>query len=191
MLNFNLSISLYLALAFAPLLAALVVAAVYDVRTRRIPNLLALSLIIAGLLRFALTSNSLTITQAIIGLVLGFVVGTVLFALRALGGGDVKLLAAIGVWTGPTLLLAVLALSLVLAMLLAIVSAVRRGALRNLMANALAMLLDMYNRRSPALAEPGAKTWKSSGRPLPFAVPLALATLLTILFAGALAGGAA
>src|SRR6202043_2762082 len=83
------------------LLALVLGAAVYDVRYRRIPNWLTVLGVLGGLainmfiypvwpgLRFSLA-----------GLGLAFGIYLVLYALRAMGAGDVKLMAAIGAIVG-------------------------------------------------------------------------------------------
>jgi prepilin peptidase CpaA len=82
--------------------AALVLAAGYDVATYTIPNWLSLAIaavfpamaLIAGL---SLTAFGLHIAIAVATLSFGIV----LFAMRLLGGGDAKLLAATALWMGP------------------------------------------------------------------------------------------
>lgn len=75
-------------------LCACAIAAVYDVRTRKIPNALPLALALAGL-GFALSHGFASVLTAV-GLMLGtLVLGTFAFARGWLGGGDVKLAAAV------------------------------------------------------------------------------------------------
>src|SRR4051812_22980547 len=90
----------YTLLAFAPMLALLVWAACIDVRSRRIPNWLCLTLILTGLTRSFFAHSDVTPLGALAGFGLGFGLGFLLFAIRALGGGDVKLLAGVGTWIG-------------------------------------------------------------------------------------------
>jgi prepilin peptidase CpaA len=87
-------------------ISCLVAAAVFDVRERRIPNACCLGLALAGLLRLFLAVflsengpvgpilGDLALTLAV------FLAGAGLFAAGALGGGDVKLLAAACLWLG-------------------------------------------------------------------------------------------
>ena len=91
-------------------LGGLADAALSDFRRYLIPNRDAL-ILLAG---FALYAWARDLTPVEIMSHLGaaavlFVVGALLFALRVWGGGDVKLLAAVGLWTGfyglPRLLL--------------------------------------------------------------------------------------
>src|SRR5688572_21269110 len=98
--------TLYAWLIYAPMIALLVWAAVVDLRVRRIPNWLTFSLVLSGIAHSlvpAAAGAAATVTpaQAGLGLLVGFGLPFVLFALGALGGGDVKLLAGIGAWLGP------------------------------------------------------------------------------------------
>ncbi len=88
----------------AALAIALVIAAFTDLKSRRIANWLNLS--VAVLAPVFWWANGLTIwpDMAIqLGLAIAtFAVLSVLFALRAMGGGDVKLLTALALWIEPT-----------------------------------------------------------------------------------------
>jgi prepilin peptidase CpaA len=89
------------------LLVLVLVAAVYDVRYRRIPNWLTASGVLAGLLLNAflqapppsvLSFGGLLF--ALKGLGMAFVLYFLLYAIRAMGAGDVKLMAAVGALVG-------------------------------------------------------------------------------------------
>ncbi len=76
-------------------------AAAWDVFSRRIPNLLPL---IIAALYFAQAIYVQAWTDIPWHLLTGFgvlAVGIVIFALKLIGGGDVKLLAALSLWAGP------------------------------------------------------------------------------------------
>lgn len=87
-----------------PLTLALVVAlvaAVIDLRSRRIPNLLTLGALATGLVLQLVLGGVSGGVLALLGAVACGVPATGLFLLRGLGGGDVKLLAACGAMLGP------------------------------------------------------------------------------------------
>jgi prepilin peptidase CpaA len=75
-------------------LFACILAAISDVRTRRIPNVIPLAVVLATL-GFALPHGAVTVLTAIALTVMTMLVGTLAFARGWLGGGDVKLLAAV------------------------------------------------------------------------------------------------
>ena len=77
------------------------VACVFDIRTRRIPNALTLSTALAGLLYHVATSGTSGAQTAAAGWLVGLLLLLPYFALGGMGGGDVKLMAALGAWLGP------------------------------------------------------------------------------------------
>ena len=94
----------------AALAIALLVAAFTDLRHRRIGNWLTAAIALAAPAFWWASGLSLWPEVALqIGVALGtFAVLAVLFALRAMGGGDVKLLTALALWIEPTLFLKLL-----------------------------------------------------------------------------------
>jgi prepilin peptidase CpaA len=74
---------------------------VTDVRSRRIPNLLTFGAAAGGLVFHTIAGGSGGFVQAAAGWLVGAAMFFVPFALGGLGGGDVKLLAALGAWVGP------------------------------------------------------------------------------------------
>lgn len=73
----------------------------YDLRTRRLPNLLTLGSAVAALLYAVSTVGLGGAVASISGWAAGLALFLPLFALGGLGAGDVKLLAAFGAWLGP------------------------------------------------------------------------------------------
>ena len=97
-------------LATVALVALLVLACWFDVRERRIPNALTLAGAAAALLlRSGWGWGS--VLEGAAGAGLAVVVGLVPFALGYLGGGDVKLLGAVGASMGTDRLLGALLLA--------------------------------------------------------------------------------
>ncbi len=99
-----------LPIASLAFVAAVADAALSDVRALRIPNR-DVVILLAAFAAFAL-ARPLPFNVALHHLaaaLLLFGLGAILFALKVWGGGDVKLLAAVGLWTGfsglPALLL--------------------------------------------------------------------------------------
>jgi prepilin peptidase CpaA len=99
-----------------------------DVRSRRIPNRLTIAgLLIALSLRVLL--GLVPLWQGVLGAVLALGISTVLFALGILGGGDAKLLTAVGAFLGPAGFVGALAISCIAGAVLALADAARRGVL--------------------------------------------------------------
>jgi prepilin peptidase CpaA len=98
----------------AVLLLLLAIAVVSDWRQRRIPNVLVLVSLFAGLLfhsvgaqegaaggLFSTRPGPLGFWQALAGAVTAFALFIPFYALRLLGAGDVKLLTGVGAFAGP------------------------------------------------------------------------------------------
>jgi len=92
----------YVAIAFA------MIATVYDLRRRVIPNWIATALIACSALGIAMGLSNVTWTGFACGAALGFALTLPFYALGGFGGGDLKLIAAIGAALGPLALLSVL-----------------------------------------------------------------------------------
>jgi len=82
--------------------AILVIAAIGDLRTRRIPNRLVAVLAFCGFVFSVVEYPALYgVTRAGGGLVVGLLCWLPFYAFGWLGAGDVKLYAAAGAWLGP------------------------------------------------------------------------------------------
>tara|TARA_B100000530_G_scaffold323080_1_gene258620 strand:- start:432 stop:824 length:393 start_codon:yes stop_codon:yes gene_type:complete len=75
------------------------IAAFWDVRTRRIPNRLIVVGLLLSMLWAGMTNNWL---HALAGIGVALGIGIIPFALRILGGGDVKALMVVGGFVGVT-----------------------------------------------------------------------------------------
>lgn len=116
-----------------------VVAAVWDLKSRRIPNVLTF-----GSALFAVMAH--TYFEGLSGggwSVLGWLTGVAfflpIFALGGMGAGDVKLLAALGAWLGPGAVVWVALFSLIAGGVLGLAVAVGYGYLTQAFANILWM----------------------------------------------------
>ena len=72
-----------------------------DIRTRRIPNVLTFGATIAALVFHGSTAGTSGLATSVGGWMVGAALFLPVFALRGMGAGDVKLLAAVGAWLGP------------------------------------------------------------------------------------------
>ena len=77
----------------------LVLAIWYDWRTRKIPNALVLCAVLTAL-SFSLTPWGIGLNAALLGGMIGFLVFLFLYLFRMMGAGDVKLIAAVGLFVG-------------------------------------------------------------------------------------------
>jgi prepilin peptidase CpaA len=106
-----------------------VVAAVWDIRTRRIPNRLVLPFLVAGLAFSAGRYGMAGFARSMEGIGLAVAAVGVICWLRGMGMGDLKLCAAVGAWIGVTQLAVALVITAMAGGVMAIVWAARHGAL--------------------------------------------------------------
>lgn len=165
------------------LLALLAVAGVTDYRWMRIPNWLT----VAGAL-IGLASSTLAAARpldgfmwALAGLATGFAILLPFYALRVMGAGDVKLMAAIGAFLGlPAILYAVLFTFItggIAALAFAISHRASRRMADNVGAIAMSMALSAVTGTSPAAALRQAGT---VGK-LPYAISIGIGTVAFVV----------
>jgi prepilin peptidase CpaA len=149
-------------------------AAAFDVRTRRIPNVLTVSgFAVAVALRFV-AGPGMGI-DGLTGAVLAFVLCLPFFVLGVLGGGDAKLLMAAGAFLGPRELLPAMLLVASIGGIIGALDAARRGILLPVLYNCGDILKSWatLGRRGSnrSLATAGALA-------IPYGVAIALGTLV-------------
>ena len=117
---------------FLALSLGLAAAVVIDVRTRRIPNWLT-GAIAAGGFGLAFGGGTVTPAQAAFGVALGLLLMLPGHVIGATGAGDVKLMAAVGAFLGPGLVLHAFLYSALAGGVIALAVAARRGLLADTM----------------------------------------------------------
>jgi len=131
------------------------IAALTDLRTGHIPNWLTLPAIALALVAHLVTGGAMGGLFSVIGLVLCGFFPLVLFWRGAMGGGDVKLFAAIGAALGPALALEAQLLSFFVAALFALFMMAWRGTMFRTLANLVLTVLRplLPERRQPELSD--------------------------------------
>ena len=85
-------------------LSALLLGAVWtDQKAHRIPNLLILAMLISGLLIRGFMEGTAGLSNGLLGLLAGFLTLIFPYMRGGMAAGDVKLLAAVGVFVGPVI----------------------------------------------------------------------------------------
>ncbi|MCA9072482.1 MAG: prepilin peptidase [Planctomycetaceae bacterium] len=89
-------------------LAILIVASIFDVRSREIPDWIPLLMIVSAVVAVTFDWIPLSFAQSLLGVGVGFLITLPLAWMGGLGGGDLKLVSALGAWFGPIALVCVL-----------------------------------------------------------------------------------
>jgi prepilin peptidase CpaA len=150
------------------------VAAVMDLRTRRLPNWLTVSAWAVAIVFHSVTSGLSGLAMALAGFAAGFGILLVLWLIGGGGGGDVKLMGALGAWLGVQLTVVVFVLSTVLAVFAAIIALCLRAAQRGLPAAMRGKRREKSNNRAADQEE------KAKRRLLPYALPVAVGTWMVL-----------
>jgi prepilin peptidase CpaA len=113
-------------LASIALGVVMVAAMTWDLVRRRIPNALVITgLVLGAAIRFTVSDASLV--HGLMGAGLALVLTFPLFALRAMGGGDVKLFTVVGMFLGPMGFFLALLVSAVAGGAIGLLAAIRSG----------------------------------------------------------------
>jgi prepilin peptidase CpaA len=167
-------------LNFATIVAVTIalVAAVWDLRTRRIPNLLTLGAALAAVAVHAYAGGFLGVGTALAGWLIGAAFLLPLFALGGMGAGDVKLLAALGAWLGPAAIVSVALYSCIAGGAMALVVAALSGYLRQAFKNLWSLMLQWFI--SGIRPVPDLTLTSSRGPRLAYAVPVLAGLMVTL-----------
>lgn len=156
----------------------LALACVSDLRTRRIPNVLTLSAAGGALLFHGAAGGWSAAGWSLGGLLVGALLFFPVFALRGMGAGDVKLLAAVGAWVGPGQVTAVALATCLVGGAIAIVVALAHGYLRQALTNL--YLLLVHWRVAGVQPLPALTLERAKGPRLAYAFPIAIGTVVTL-----------
>jgi prepilin peptidase CpaA len=159
-------------------LATATIACGWDLRTRRIPNALTFGAAAAGVAFQIAVGGWAGFGHSVTGWVVGLALFIVPFALGGLGGGDVKLLAALGAWLGPVETFWVFLYTGVAGGILALIVAIYRGYLRQALANIWLLLSHWKVVGVKPLTEVTLEG--SRGPRLAYAVPILAGTVLAL-----------
>lgn len=165
----------------AILLTLVLGAAVFDFLYRRIPNWLVLSGLIAGVaLRIALEGWR-GLGESAGGFGFAFAIYLIFYALRAMGAGDVKLMAAVGALAGPVNWFSIFILTSITGGLLAIILLLAGGGLTRALKNVFVIVGELAQGRPPHRAEPALDVGSQKAVTLPHGITIALGTCLFLL----------
>ncbi len=135
----------------AALFVLAVLAAVWDLRTRRIPNWLVLAGLIAGFVLNSVLFRLDGLKTAGLGMLVAFAIYFVLYLLHAMGAGDVKLMAAVGSLVGVQEWFRIFLAAVIIGAVAGLILALSKGRLRRTFFNVGFIVSEISHLRPPHL----------------------------------------
>ncbi|MGC2450619.1 MAG: A24 family peptidase [Candidatus Sulfotelmatobacter sp.] len=136
-----------------PILAGILLLALLagwtDLRSRRIPNWLTVSALLAGIALHTFLEGLGGLKISLLGMMIGLGLLLPFVLVRSLGAGDWKLAGALGAFTGPGLLIDLLILSVFVAGLMALVLVIYKKRLGQTVRNIGHILVSLITFRLP------------------------------------------
>jgi prepilin peptidase CpaA len=170
------------ALTGGALVVTVVLAAVSDLRTRRIPNALTSTAFLSALLLRALLGGG-ALVDGLLGAGLALAIMLPLFAMRGVGGGDAKLMIVVGAFLGPQGLLLALLVTALVGGAMSLVAVARGGVLLPVLYNTSGLLKWVFTLggrgERTTLASPGAVS-------VPYGVAIAIGSIVALFIGGGL-----
>jgi prepilin peptidase CpaA len=152
-----------------------VIAGWTDWRTRRIPNWLTVPALLLGIATNSLALGWSGAKESLLGAGLGLGLLLPFVLIRSLGGGDWKLVGALGAFLGPPRLIAVLLGTILAAGVMAVVLVVWKRRVGQTLRNLGRMLAAMFTLRLPG---PEVSLDNPESLKIPFGVAVAVAVVL-------------
>jgi prepilin peptidase CpaA len=166
--------------------AILVEAAIIDGLQRRVPNWLTYHLALGGLMLAAYTAGTTGLVWSLAGLAVGLMLLLPLYAIGGMGAGDVKLLAAIGAWTGATTVFWSFAVSAIIGGIIALIMAAASGRFATHIVRFQEIVHEILVVRNPVELSERAAARKPTMLLLPYGIPLAIGTIAYFAYQGLL-----
>jgi prepilin peptidase CpaA len=162
-----------------PLTAGMGIAAWWDLRTRKIPNLLTYPMMLFGIAYHILTAGLDGLGFSMAGLLTGTAIFLIPYLLGGMGAGDAKLMGAAGALLGTTAVIVAAVVSVLLGLVYAVVLLlIHRTYGRAFMERSWATLKTFFLSRQWIYIPPDHEEKQPV---LSYAVPIALGTMFTVL----------
>jgi prepilin peptidase CpaA len=161
------------------MLVLVTAAALSDLATRRIPNLLLLlAWLVALPLQAASGAPGAALADSLLGAATGLLLFLPLYLLRGMAAGDVKLMATVGAFAGPAAAFHIALMTWCAGGAMALVLLASHGRLRAALANLRDLLRPLLMRAVgiPAVAEPP----RPSVGSMPYGLAIALGTMFSL-----------
>lgn len=164
------------------LVCLVLVAAIYDLKFRRIPNWLSLSGMVLGVGCNTLVRGGSGLREAGLGLLCALVVYVPLYLVRGMGAGDVKLMAAIGTMAGPKNWFEIFLATALIGGVVSLAVIARKQRVRRTFGNVATILGELSQFRTPAQRDPRLDYRHREALRLPHGASIAAGAILFVLF---------
>lgn len=164
----------------------LVEAAIIDGWKLKVPNWLTFHLAAGGVALAFWQGGTPGAIYSIAGLCLGLALLLPLYAVGGMGAGDVKLLAGVGAWCGPTHVLGAFVATALVGGVMAFVMVLASGRLSHHLAQGRRIATDIATVRDPSVLAEQAAARKPNMLLLPYGIPMAIGSILYFAWAGLL-----
>lgn len=159
----------------------LIIAAISDLRSHRIPNWLTFSTIVAGIVYHTYTKGSQGFLFSIKGLFLGVSFLLIFYFMKGTGAGDVKLMGAVGGFLGPKRVFTAFLFAALIGGIYSIVLLLLHGGFKD-MAKRYGMMFGTFILPKRVIYASAENAENKEKRPvLCYGVVIALGTLLSVM----------
>lgn len=168
-----------LELYLVALLIVVTAATWVDIRENRIPNWIVAVGLLIGVAYHTLSPAGGGVMFSFLGLAIGIAALLPLYAIRAMGAGDVKLMGMVGAYLGAGAGFGAVLATMIAGGILALVASAYKRALPQLVVNLRTMLIQRDIRRMGGACSESLPTPPSVGK-LPYAVAIAAGTAVQV-----------
>jgi len=162
----------------------LIEAAIIDGRSLKVPNWLTYHFLLAGLAFAFATGGSDRLWWSLVGALVGLITLLPLYAIGGMGAGDVKLMAGLGAWIGPWIVLQAFVASAVVGGGIALLMMAYSGQLGEHLIMTQLIGREILTVRNPNLLAEKAAGRKPNSMLLPYGIPIAIGSIALFAWAG-------
>lgn len=170
----------FIEFSLAIVLFLLAIATVFDVKSHRIPNWLVFSGALLGFAYHAFSPFGIGAMASAQGLAVGLAAFMPLYLIRAMGAGDVKLMAMVGAYLEPASAFGAVLTVFIAGGVLSMAAAIRNRALSRLVENLRFIMADMSMKMMVGGAAAQVDAVPVSAGKLPYALAIATGTVIHI-----------
>jgi prepilin peptidase CpaA len=171
----------YSEVMLAAIIPAALVASWKDYREHRVPNWLNAAIALTGLTTQAAFGGWPGLENGLKGMLLAFGMLILFWAIKGMGAGDVKFMAAIGTWLGPDMTVSAVMVGVLLGGLIAVGMIVCRRRWQETFSN-FGILAAKVSNATTAFSDFGsARSLSGKSALLPYAIPLSMGTLIVAI----------